>query len=112
MPSKSNSSASEPEQSRPGRKLLESTFGEFLKILRDRGRGEKADELEDIAMREFSPPLDKEQLLKMTVEAITVSLEVKTLLAAMAPKPETVRSRMAGLRAEGFNMIPGEKRAE
>jgi hypothetical protein len=48
----------------------------------------------------------------MTVEAITVSLELKSLIESMSPGPETVRSRMAGLKAEGYNILPGERRAE
>ena len=81
------------------------TFDEFLKLLRSKGRTKKADNLEARVMAKLSPPLDREEIMKATVEAVTIAAEIISLAPVASG---TIQSRIDELKLDGFAVLPGE----
>ena len=93
------------------KKLFDLTFAEFLKLLRERGRGAKADDLERRAIERLCPPLTEAQIMEASVEAVTIAAEIISLAPATSGSGN-IQSRINELKSEGFAVVPGVKYAK
>jgi len=60
----------------------------------------------------LSPPLERKDILGLSIDDFCLALEIVSFVAKMnrmESKPTSVHGRIESLRAEGFDVMPGEK---